>query len=200
MSTPTERPKLRLRELKKARTRTAIQTHALRLFRERGYDHTPVELICEAAEVSESTFYRYFPTKADVVLWDEFDPLIIAAFQAQPAELSALAALRAAFATVFGQMTAQQRKEQQQRSQLMLDVPDLRAAMTDQLTQAVQLVAEIVATRTGRAKSDLTVLTFAGAVIGVATAVMYAIGNNRNADIPSLLDQALGQLETGLDL
>jgi AcrR family transcriptional regulator len=45
-----------LRERKKARTRAAIQSHALRLFRERGYDNTPVEMICEAAEVSETTF------------------------------------------------------------------------------------------------------------------------------------------------
>lgn len=200
MSSLTDTPPLSLRERKKQRTRATIQAHALRLFRERGYDHTTVEMISEAAEVGPATFYRYFPSKADVVLWDEFDPLIVAAFQAQPPDITALAALRAAFKNVFAQMTPQQQKEQQQRSQLMLDVPELRAAMTDQYTQAVGLVAEIVATRAGKQATDLAVLTLAGAVIGVSMAVMYALADNPNANIPELLDQALAQLENGLSL
>ena len=77
-----------LRERKKARTRAAIQSHALRLFREQGYDATTVQQIIEEVEVSESTFFRYFPTKADVVLTDEFDPLIVKVFHDQPPEMS----------------------------------------------------------------------------------------------------------------
>jgi AcrR family transcriptional regulator len=200
LSSLTDTPPLSLRERKKQRTRATIQAHALRLFRERGYDHTTVEMISEAAEVGPATFYRYFPSKADVVLWDEFDPLIVAAFQAQPPDMPALGALRAAFKTVFAQMTPQQQAEQVQRSQLMLDVPELRAAMTDQYTQAVGLVAEIVATRAGKQATDLDVLSFAGAVIGVSMAVMYALADNPDADIPEFLDQALAQLESGLSL
>jgi transcriptional regulator GlxA family with amidase domain len=52
-----------LRERKKTKTRAAIREHALRLFREQGYEATTVEQIAEAAEVSHSTFFRYFPTK-----------------------------------------------------------------------------------------------------------------------------------------
>jgi hypothetical protein len=85
-----EKPPIGLRERKKAKTRAAIQHHALRLFREHGYEETTVEQIAEAAEVSESTLYRYFPTKEDLVLWDEFDPLLIEAFRAQPPELTPL--------------------------------------------------------------------------------------------------------------
>jgi AcrR family transcriptional regulator len=44
-----------------------------------------VSQIAEVAEVSESTFFRYFPTKEEVVPWDDFDPLIVEAFRAQPA-------------------------------------------------------------------------------------------------------------------
>ena len=74
-----------LRERKKARTRTEIQRQALKLFRERGYEATTVSQIAEAAEVSESTFFRYFPTKEDVVIWDEYDPVATDLVEARPA-------------------------------------------------------------------------------------------------------------------
>src|SRR6476620_1763051 len=85
-----------LRERKKAKTRAAIQEHALRLFQEQGYDATTVEQIAEAAEVSPSTFFRYFPTKEDVVLYDDLDPVFIAVFEAQPPELTPIQAMRKA--------------------------------------------------------------------------------------------------------
>jgi hypothetical protein len=44
-----------LRERKEARTRSSIRRHALRLFREQGYQATTVEQIAAAAEVSPST-------------------------------------------------------------------------------------------------------------------------------------------------
>src|SRR5689334_23855993 len=62
-----------LRERKKARTRAAIRRHALRLFRANGYQRTTVEQIAAAAEVSVSTFFRYFPTKEDLILQDDMD-------------------------------------------------------------------------------------------------------------------------------
>ncbi len=64
-----------LRERKKRRTRETIVAVATNLFVERGYDATTTAQIAEAAEVSSSTFFTYFPTKADVV-FSLFDALI----------------------------------------------------------------------------------------------------------------------------
>lgn len=69
-----------LREDKKARTRAAIRDHVMRLFRERGYAETTVDQIARAAEVSPSTFFRYFPTKETLVLADDHDPALVAAY------------------------------------------------------------------------------------------------------------------------
>ncbi|HSR85204.1 MAG TPA: TetR family transcriptional regulator, partial [Streptosporangiaceae bacterium] len=88
-----------LRERKKARTRASIREQALRLFREQGYDATTIEQIAAAAEVSPATFFRYFPTKEDVVLQDDFDVVTLEALQAQPLDLSPIAAFRGAAAS-----------------------------------------------------------------------------------------------------
>ena len=200
MSDATDRPAAGLRERKKARTRRLIQEHGLRLFREQGYDATTVQQIIDAADVSESTFFRYFPTKADVVLLDGFDPIAVSAFLAQPAELSTIQALRASFRTVFGEMSDEDTATLKERTQLAVSVPKLRAAMLDQLASAMRALAEAIAERSGRTSSDLTVRTLTGAVVGVAVAVEFILLDDPAADLAMLLDEAMGQLEAGLQL
>jgi AcrR family transcriptional regulator len=75
-SPSTTSPRLGLRERKKVKLRRSAQREALRLFAEQGYEATTVEEIADAADISTSTFYRYFPTQEDVVLDDEYDPIV----------------------------------------------------------------------------------------------------------------------------
>jgi AcrR family transcriptional regulator len=56
-----------LRERKKARLREQIETVALTLYRERGYEDTTVEEICKQVEISQPTFYNYFPSKEAIL-------------------------------------------------------------------------------------------------------------------------------------
>jgi AcrR family transcriptional regulator len=59
--------KLGLRERKKARLRQEIIDTAVRMFRKRGYEKTRIDDIVQALEISQPTFFRYFPSK-DAVL------------------------------------------------------------------------------------------------------------------------------------
>src|ERR671937_274110 len=87
-------PPPNLRARKKAHTRRAIQEAALRLFLDKGYEATTVQEIAAAAGVSHMTFFRYFPTKEDVVLADEYDSLIVELMAARPAGEPALETIR----------------------------------------------------------------------------------------------------------
>jgi AcrR family transcriptional regulator len=186
-----------LRERKKAKTRAVIQESAFRLFRKQGYDATTVQQISAEAEVSEGTFFRYFPTKAQVVLWDDFDPLLVETLLNQPSQLSAIQALRASFKTVFGRLSTKQLAEQRDRLQLVITVPELRATMLDQLASAMNLLAVAIAERMGQRPEDVAVRTLAGAVVGVAVAVAYAINDDPKANLATLLDEAMAHLEAG---
>jgi len=200
LSESASHPAAGLRERKKERTREAIRRRALQLFMTQGYDATTVQQIIDDVEISESTFFRYFPNKADVVLSDDFDPIIVAAFQRQPASLSPLQALRVAFHESFAELTAEEIAAQAERMQLILAVPELRASMLDQFGQAMSLLASVLAERTGRSTDDMAVRTLAGAVVGVAMAVLFSMLEDPSAHLATLFDEAMGHLEGGLRL
>jgi AcrR family transcriptional regulator len=192
MSTPG------LRERKKRKTRWAIQEHALRLFAEQGYDATTVEQIAAAAEISPSTFFRYFPSKEDVVIQDEYDPLLATMIDNAPAELSPVAALRHAIATAFGEIDKAELAKVQERTRLIMSVPALRARTLENLTDTVAVLAEPLARRSGRDPGDYVVRSLAGALIGeVLVATQAWIDGEDGKGFVELIDEALAHLENG---
>src|SRR4029077_17200674 len=171
-----------LRERKKARTRAAIRQHALRLFREHGYQATTVEQIATAAEVSPSTFFRYFPTKEDVVLQDDMDTRMIAALEHQPPELGPVAAVRAAAQQMFASYTGADIDVIRETTNLTMTVPEIRARALDEFARTITVVAEAVrkragrptdalATRARRPAYDRDVRHVAGAGVGVIMSI-----------------------------
>ncbi|HMH89746.1 MAG TPA: TetR family transcriptional regulator [Streptosporangiaceae bacterium] len=192
-----------LRERKKARTRAAIREHALRLFREQGYSVTTIEQIAAAAEVSPATFFRYFPTKEDVVLQDDFDVITIASLNAQPPELSPVAAFRAAATASLAAMTEADKEQFRETSRLTAQVPEIRARALDEFTRTIDGIAEALAGRVGRAPDDFAVRTLAGAIIGVIMSATLPTLIGADVEIGEIFDRidaALAQLEAGLPL
>ncbi len=62
-----EGPEIGLRQRKKARLKQQIIETSIKLFRKQGYEETRIDDIVHALEISQPTFFRYFPTK-DAVL------------------------------------------------------------------------------------------------------------------------------------
>ena len=193
-----------LRERKKARTRAAIRQHALRLFREKGYQDTTVEQIAAAAEVSPSTFFRYFPTKEDVVLRDDLDTRMLEAFSRQPPGLAPIPAIRAAAKEALTSFSAEEMTQIRETTQLTLGVPEIRARAMDEFARTMDVIAEAVAKRVDRDPADLAVRALSGAVVGVIMSVTmpwknwsYEFGAS---DMFNHIDEALALLEAGLPL
>ena len=195
-----ERAEPGLRERKKAKTRSIIQKHALRLFRERGYDATTVHDIAAAAEVSPSTFFRYFPTKEDVVLYDELDPILFAAYAAQPPELGTIAAMRKVMKEVFGSVSPADLAEQSERAELVFSVPELRMRMLDELLRTLQVFGQLLSSRAGTNADDRKVRALAGAMLGVVIATWINTGSVFSQAFLAELDSALADLEAGFKI
>jgi len=168
----------------------------LRLFREQGYEATTIEQIAAAADISPSTFFRYFPTKEDVVLADEYDPFATAAIRNQPADVRPIEAIRRAMHATFDALASSDRADLDERVHLIFHVPELRAAASDQLfMQSATQVAEIIAERLGVGIDDPTVRTLAGSLLGVALSSMYRWAADPTRDLIDVLDEALVHLD-----
>ena len=193
-----------LRERKKARTRASLREHALRLFREQGYQATTVEQIAAAAEVSPSTFFRYFPTKEDLVLQDDMDTRLMAAFEQQPPGLGPIAAVRAAVRQMLDSYTGADLDIIRESTRLSMTVPEIRARALDEFARAIGAMTETVARRAGRPTDDLAVRTVAGAIMGVVMSITlpwdgWSEGHGFE-DAFGRIDEALALLEAGLPL
>jgi AcrR family transcriptional regulator len=194
---PTAEPAGGLRERKKAKTKIAIQAHAVRLFREQGYAATTVEQVAEAAEVSPSTVFRYFPTKEDLVVNDDYDPIIFAAFQAQPPELTLIQAWRAAIRESFEQMTETDIRTQFDRGRLLLSVPELWGATLHDTQETLEIITRLSAERVRRSPDDPAVRATAGAIFGVMLTAALDWVRLDDPQITESLDNALRLLDEG---
>jgi AcrR family transcriptional regulator len=191
-----------LRERKKARTRASIREHAFRLFREQGYQATTVEQIAAAAEVSPSTFFRYFPTKEDVVLQDDMEPLILEALERAPKDVSPVAATRTALREAVASMTPAQWDRMRETTVLAMATPEVRARSLDDFSRTVREMTTAMAKRAGRSPDDVEVQAVAGAIFGVILAVTTPWAewteDSVNTEMFDRIDAALALLERGL--
>ncbi|MBP2334803.1 AcrR family transcriptional regulator [Saccharothrix coeruleofusca] len=183
-----------LREQRKARTRRAIQEHALRLFLDQGYEQTTVEQIAAAAGVSHMTFFRYFPTKEAVVEDDDYDPLIADLIRARPTGESPLEALRAALRTGLDAVLDTDRDAVYTRTRLIVTTPALRARQWHNTAATGDLLAAALADRAGRPVDLRLRVIAAAATAALTTALTSWVEGEGSDDLRSLVDEAFAAL------
>jgi AcrR family transcriptional regulator len=188
-----------LRERKRTRTRLMIQTEALRLFGEKGYAQTTVEEIADAAAISPRTFFRYFPSKEDVVMWDEYDPLALELVQSRPDDEPLAETFRAVIRETLGGLYRRDPERLLARVRLSVTVPELRARFFDEQAHGIEELTTLLAAKRGAAVDDLTLRVVGAALLGaVSVALDLWQQDDGKSDLLALLDQATGTLAAGV--
>lgn len=168
--TVATRPSGSLLARRKERTRRELAEAATRLFLERGYEGTTVEEIAAAVDISPRTFFRYFPTKGDIVVAlarTTFEDLA-GALRERPATEAPAAALAAAVEVVLAGDPAEIRAFER----LLADNPGLRAAWLQACHNDRQLLTEVMAARVGLDPGGLEARVMASAVTGAIDAAL----------------------------
>jgi len=195
---PHQQPPGSLRERKKDRTRRTLQAEAVRLFAQQGFEATTIEEIAAAAEVAPRTFFRYFPTKEEVVFWSEHQPLLAGHVAARPADEPAFQALRRGLTDGLASFYDQDRERLLQRSKLVCRTPALQPRWRQQQADLAAGMAQLLAHRLGGRADDLEVRAMAAAI---AAALFVAIeewqAHDGQQDLGALIDRTLGSILTG---
>lgn len=90
-------------------------------------------------------------------------------------------------------------EELRQRTRLMVEVPAIRARMTETMSDTAKLLAQVLAERTGRAAGDLKIRIFVAAVLGALREVtLYWAEQGQTGDLVAMVNEALDTLEGGL--
>jgi AcrR family transcriptional regulator len=182
-----------LRELKKQRTYEELQRVALALFAARGFDQVTIEDICADAEVSKTTFYRYFDSKEDVLLGTSHQKLaeMAAALAQRPASEAAIVAVRNAFLEVAAEYQSQ-RKQKLAVNRIVRATPSLAARNLEQQTAWEDLLREFFVVRDGVDGPALSHCVLAANVVAsLRTAMEYWLNAGADSDLPTVVDEAL---------
>jgi AcrR family transcriptional regulator len=186
-----------LRERKRTRTRLMIQAEAMRLFEEKGYAETTVEEIAHAAAISPRTFFRYFRSKEDVVMWDEYDPLALDLLEARPDDEPPAESFRAVIRESLGGLYRHDPKRLLTRVRLFATVPELRARYLDEQTRGIAELTKWFAVKPGSDDELKLQVVGSGLLAAVAVALDRWHQSDGKADLMALLDRATDALAEG---
>jgi AcrR family transcriptional regulator len=187
-----------LRDRKRTRIKRMLQAEALRLFAEKGYEATTVEDIADAAAISPRTFFRYFPSKEDVVVWDEHDMLAPEFWESRPAGEPVAESVRAFFRQGLKGLYDQDRDRLLARLRLIFTIREIRARYWSDQAGNPSVIGSWLADR-DTPPDDLQVrVVFLAIMYAAAVALERWQAGGGKGDILVLFDQAVDALAAGM--
>ena len=171
-----------------------MQVRALELFDERGFNDVTIEEIAAVSDVSPPTVYRHFGTKEGVVLWDEYDPMLLAAVAERLPTAAVIDAVRGGLVQALDRIYAQDAKSILRRAQLVGRHPSLAAANVGQLAALRRGLSDLLVT-TGACRDALEADVTAAAIVGtLGVAVDHWVIAKGKLPLRRFFDAALRRL------
>ncbi len=184
-----------LRERKKEATTERLREVALALVAERGFEAVSIDDIAAAADVSKTTFYRYFETKEDVLLGKSSENLEIlrAALEECPPDVPAVEASRHAFHQLAETYQAD-RAQKLLVERLTATTPSLAARSLTHQARWEEVIRGDVDRRDPNGEPFLRWLLAAQIIGAVRGAVSWWLAEGAERELVEFVDEALATL------
>jgi AcrR family transcriptional regulator len=184
---------MRSRDIARAAVRAELAQVAFDMFRREGFDNVTVNDLAVAADVSRSTFLRYFGTKEDAVLgaFDAQGEQVAIALRGRPAGEDDWTALRRAFDTAL-ESYREDPASALAVTRLVQQTPALCARKLEKQSDWRPVLSRALAERSGTAK-PVTVahsVKAAAALDCLNVALDYWTASDGSLDLVALLDEA----------
>jgi AcrR family transcriptional regulator len=197
----SDRGAIGLRERKKQATRMALQAAALHLFDEHGYGATTVDAIARRADVSRSTFFRYFRSKEDVFFGtdDELEPTFVQSLLDRPSNEGSVRAFEEALVELaVGRADRQQRELTRIRDTLIRNEEGLRLRRERERERWTDIIAVLFAQRSGRGVANLSDRINASICLAVNAEVAREWGAADGPDAVDAIRDAFARARAGI--
>lgn len=185
---------------RKQLTRDRLEATSLRLFAERGFEHTTMDDLAAAAGVGRRTIFRYFPSKNDIVFGALDDRLHLLAAELEAGRAAGLPLVEMV-RRAFHATSSYQRSERDSlatRIYLISSVPSLRAHAALRYSEWENVLRAAVERRSG-AGDGVYARACAAAVVGVMRAAFEIwLEAGAGDDLAETIDSALDVLASGL--
>ena len=173
----------------------AIEQAALEIFAERGFEEPTVEEIAAAAGISRRTFFRYFPTKADIP-WGNFDAFLRsmdAWFAAAPDDKPMLDVI-AEGVLRFNRVHSEGVAAHRERMTLIMQTPALVANAALRHADWSAVIARYAARRLGDSPEALAPQLVAHIALGASSAAYSEWLRDEQGDLVELVNRAFAMV------
>jgi mycofactocin system transcriptional regulator len=181
-------------------SRAALERAAFTLFEANGFDETSVDDIANAAGIGRRTFFRYYPSKNDLV-WGDFERELQHMrewLDHCDRDVPMMVAIRQAVIR-FNRIEPGNEAAHRRRMQMILRVPTLFANSTLRFAAWRAVIVEFAARRLGVEAAELLPAVIGYSSLGAAIAAYEQWLASEHAELPLLLDAAFSELAVGFD-